>query len=136
MPVELISGSSDEGAPASDVKLTKLVIVTRQSKFEELKAAMNAIEVTGMTVNQVIGCGTQKGATEFYRGVPVEMNLLPKIKVEIVVCRVPVRTVIETAKKVLYTGHYGDGKIFVFDIENVVKVRTGDEGCAALQNDD
>ena len=97
---------------------------------------MNAIEVTGMTVTQVIGCGTQKGATEFYRGVPVEMNLLPKIKVEIVVCRVPVRTVIETAKKVLYTGHYGDGKIFVYDIENVVKVRTGEEGCAALQNDD
>lgn len=136
VPVELVSGSSDEGTPASDVKLTKLVIVTRQSKFEELKAAMNAIEVTGMTVTQVIGCGTQKGATEFYRGVPVEMNLLPKIKVEIVVCRVPVRTVIETAKKVLYTGHYGDGKIFVYDIENVVKVRTGEEGCAALQNDD
>lgn len=136
VPVELVSNSAGDGAPASDVKLTKLVIVTRQSKFEELKAAMNAIQVTGMTVTQVIGCGTQKGATEFYRGVPVEMNLLPKIKVEIVVCRVPVKTVIETAKKVLYTGHFGDGKIFVYDIENVIKVRTGEEGCAALQSED
>jgi Amt family ammonium transporter len=117
-------------------KLTKVVIVANQSKFEELKEAMNSIGVTGMTVTNVLGCGVQKGATEFYRGVPVEMNLLPKVKVEIVVCKVPVDTVVETAKKVLYTGKIGDGKIFIYDVENVVKVRTGEIGCDALQGED
>ncbi|MHB1315972.1 MAG: P-II family nitrogen regulator [Christensenellales bacterium] len=109
-------------------------IITRQSKFEALKAAMNEIEVTGMTVTQVLGCGIQKGKTEYYRGVEKEINLLPKVQVEIVVAKVPVRTVIETAKKVLYTGHVGDGKIFVYDVENVIKVRTGEEGYDALQD--
>ena len=85
---------------------------------------------------QVIGCGMQKGSTEYYRGIPMEMNLLPKMKVEIIVCKVPVRTVIEAAKKALYTGHIGDGKIFVYDVENVVKVRTGEEGYDALQDED
>ena len=87
-----------------------------------------------MTVTQVMGCGIQKGAGEFYRGVEVDMNLLPKVQVDVVVSKVPVRDVIETAKKVLYTGHIGDGKIFVYDVENVVKVRTGEEGIAALQD--
>ena len=81
-----------------------------------------------------MGCGTQKGASEYYRGVPVEMTLLPKIKVEVIVSKVPVRTVINTAKTALYTGHIGDGKIFVYDVENVIKVRTGEEGYAALQD--
>lgn len=116
-----------------DAKFTKLVIVTRQTKFEELKIALNAIGVTGMTVVNVMGCGMQKGANEYYRGTPVEINLVPKIKVEIVVTKVPVRDVIDTAKKVLYTGHYGDGKIFVYEVDNVVKIRTGEEGYAALQ---
>jgi Amt family ammonium transporter len=118
----------------SDVKMTKIDIITRQSKFEALKEAMNEIGITGMTVTQVLGCGIQKGKTEYYRGVETEMNLLPKVQVEIVVAKVPVRKVIETAKAVLYTGHIGDGKIFVYDVENVIKVRTGEEGYDALQD--
>ena len=120
----------------ADAKFNKVVIVTRQTKFDSLKAAMNAIGVTGMTVVNVMGCGMQKGASEYYRGTPVEMTLLPKIKVEIVVSKVPVRTVIEAAKKALYTGHIGDGKIFVYPVETVVKIRTGEEGYAALQYND
>ena len=119
---------------ASDVKMSKVEIILKSSRFEALKRAMEEIGVTGMTVTQVMGCGMQKGRTEFYRGVAVEMNLLPKVQVEIVVCKVPVRTVIEAAKKVLYTGHIGDGKIFVYGVENVVKVRTGEEGYDALQD--
>ena len=135
VPVTTVSTSSGSYSPA-DVKITKLVIITKQSKFEELKAAMAGIGVTGMTVTQVLGCGMQKGASEYYRGVPLEVNLLPKVKVEIVVCKVPVQTVIDTAKQVLYTGHIGDGKIFVYDIENVVKIRTGEEGYDALQDEE
>jgi Amt family ammonium transporter len=97
---------------------------------------MAKIGVTGMTVLNVLGCGVQKGNTEYYRGVKVDMNLLPKIQVEIVVSKVPARAVIETAKKVLHTGNIGDGKIFVYDVENAVKVRTGEEGYDALQDDD
>ena len=115
-------------APASDGKMTKVSILCKQSSFEVLKTAMEEIGVTGMTVSQVLGCGMQKGRPEYYRGVAVEMNLLPKVQVDIVVCKIPVRTVIDTAKKVLYSGHIGDGKIFVYDVENVIKVRTGEEG--------
>ena len=121
---------------ASDVKITKIEILTKQEKFEALKLAMNEIGVTGMTVTQVLGCGMQKGAMEYYRGIPVEMQLLPKIQVEIVVAKVPVAQVIDTARKELYTGHIGDGKIFVYDVENVVKVRTGEAGYDALQGVD
>ena len=117
-------------------KLTKIVIVTKQSKFEVLKEALGAIGVSGMTVTNVIGCGVQKGAAEYYRGAEVDMTLLPKIKMEVVVSKVPVETVVETVKKVLYTGHIGDGKIFVYDVENVIKVRTGAEGFDALQDDE
>ena len=99
-----------------------------------LKNAMLGIGITGMTVSHVLGCGIQKGKPEYYRGVPVEPTLLPKVQVDIVVSKVPVRAVIETAKKVLYSGHIGDGKIFVYDVENVVKVRTGEEGYDALQD--
>ena len=132
VPVELVSKPAK--VVGSDVKITKIEIITKQSRFEALKAAMNEIGVTGMTVTQVLGCGMQKGKTEFYRGVETEVNLLPKVQVEIVVTKVPVRTVIETAKSVLYTGHIGDGKIFVYDVENVIKVRTGEEGYDALQD--
>ena len=117
-------------------KITKIEIITKQSKFEALKAAMNAIEVTGMTVTNVLGCGVQKGSTEYYRGVAMEMNLLPKVQVEIVVSKVPVELVIEEARKALYTGNIGDGKIFVYDVEDVVKVRTGETGYDALQGEE
>ena len=113
-------------------KLTKIDIVCKQSKFDDLKVALNEIGVTGMTVTQVLGCGVQKGKPEFYRGVPVEVNLLPKVQVEIVVCSVPVKQVIDTAVKALYTGHIGDGKIFVYEVLDVVKVRTGESGGQAL----
>ncbi len=116
-------------------KMTKLSIVIKQSQFETLKCALDEIGVTGMTVTQVLGCGMQKGGKEFYRGVAVETTLLPKVKVEIVICKIPVELVVETVKEVLYTGNVGDGKIFVYDVENVVKVRTGEEGYDALQDE-
>ncbi|MBQ7714450.1 MAG: ammonium transporter [Clostridia bacterium] len=119
-----------EGTP----KFTKVEIVCRESRLDSLKSAMMNIGITGMTVSHVLGCGVQQGKPEYYRGVPIEATLLPKIQVDIVVSKVPVRSVIETAKKVLYTGHIGDGKIFVYDVENVVKVRTGEEGYDALQD--
>ena len=131
VPVELKSASSG----ASDAKITKIEIITNQAKFEALKNAMYEIGITGMTVTNVMGCGIQKGHTEYYRGVEMEVNLLPKVSTEIVVSKVPVRTVIDTAKKALYTGNIGDGKIFVYDVENVVRVRTGEEGITALQDE-
>ena len=117
-------------------KITKVTIITRQSKFDELKRAMNAIEVTGMTVIQVVGCGLQKGSSQYYRGVPVEINLLPKIQVEIVVSKVPVEKVVEAAKKALYTGNIGDGKIFIYNVEDVIKIRTGETGYDAMQGEE
>lgn len=133
VPVVLKS-NSDTKQIGSDVKMTKIEILMKQEKFEVLKTALMNIGITGMTVTHVLGCGTQKGKPEYYRGVMSEAALLPKVQVEIVVCKVPVRDVIETAKRVLYTGHIGDGKIFVYDVENVVKVRTGEEGFDALQD--
>ena len=123
-------------SPEKENKITKVEILAKQSKFEKLKKAMNDIGVTGMTVTQVLGCGTQKGASEYYRGVEVDMQLLPKIQVEMVVSKVPVADVIDAARKALYTGHIGDGKIFVYDVEDVVKVRTGETGYDALQGAD
>ena len=120
----------EEGIP----KFTKIEIVCKESKFEALKNAMMKLGITGMTVSHVLGCGIQKGKPEYYRGVQVEANLLPKVQVNIVVSAIPIRKVIDTAKTVLYTGHIGDGKIFVYDVENVVKVRTGEEGFDALQD--
>ena len=121
----------------ANAKLTKVVMIFNQAKFEEMKSAMNRIGVMGMTVTQVLGCGTQKGRTEYYRGVKLEeVTLLPKIKLETVISAVPVEKVVDTAKKVLYTGHIGDGKIFVYDVENVIKIRTGEEGYDALQGID
>ena len=113
-------------------KMTRVDIITRPSKFDELKEALNSIGITGMTVLQVMGCGVQKGQKEMYRGSPVEITLLPKIKIETVVCEVPVELVIETCKNVLYTGEIGDGKIFTYTVDNAVKIRTGEEGVLAL----
>lgn len=123
-----------EEAPANGVKMTKVEIVCKEARLERLKDSMMAIGITGMTVSHVMGCGAQKGKPEYYRGVELEATLLPKIQVDIVVSKVPVALVIETAKKALYTGHIGDGKIFVYNVENVVKVRTGEEGYDALQD--
>lgn len=119
---------------ASDVKMTKIEIIIKQNKFEALKEAMDQIGITGMTVTQVLGYGIQGGRTEYYRGIKMETTLLPKIKVEIVVSKVPVSQVVDTAKKVLYTGNIGDGKIFIYNTENVIKIRTGEEGVDALQD--
>lgn len=117
-------------------KLSNVTILCNQAKFEELKTALNGIGVTGMTVSQVLGCGIQKGKTEYYRGVPLAINLLPKVQVEIVVSKVPVEQVVNAARQALYTGRIGDGKIFVYDVENVIKVRTGEEGYDALQGEE
>ncbi len=117
-------------------KITKIEIICKEHRLEALKTAMMNIGITGMTVSHVLGCGVQKGKQEYYRGAPVEATLLPKVQVDIVVSKVPVRSVIEATKKVLYTGHIGDGKIFVYDVENVVKVRTGEEGYDALQDEE
>ncbi len=114
--------------------ISKVVIIARLSKYDALKKAMNDLGVTGMTVTQVMGCGIQKGAGEMYRGVEIDATLLPKVKVEVVVSKIPVETVIEAAKKALYTGHIGDGKIFVYNVSKVVKIRTGEEDFAALQD--
>lgn len=129
VPVKKLPTFSDETP-----KLTKIEINCKEGRFEVLKDAMSKLGITGMTVSHVMGCGVQKGKPEYYRGVPVETNLLPKVQVEIVVSKIPVRSVIDTAKKALYTGHIGDGKIFVYDVENAIKVRTGEEGYDALQD--
>ncbi|HHZ20450.1 MAG TPA: ammonium transporter [Firmicutes bacterium] len=126
-----VTGTSKPGA-----KMTKVVIITKQSKFEALKAALDQIGITGMTVTHVLGCGMQKGSGEYYRGVPVETTLLPKVKIEIVICKVPLDLLLETVKKALYTGKIGDGKIFIYNVENVIKVRTGEEGYDALQDEE
>ena len=128
IPVKKVPTFEDGTTP----KITKVEIVCKEAKFDRLKKAMSQIGITGMTVSHVMGYGVQKGKPEYYRGVAVETNLMPKVQVDIVVCSVPVKKVIETAKKALYTGHIGDGKIFVYDVENAVKVRTGEEGREAL----
>jgi Amt family ammonium transporter len=122
----------DPNAP----KYTRISIITRPSSFEALDAAMQEIGITGMTVTNIMGYGMQKGhATEYYRGVEIEPHLLPKVRAEVVVSKIPVDTVVEAAKKALYTGNFGDGKIFIYDVENVIKIRTGEEGYDALQDE-
>jgi Amt family ammonium transporter len=132
VPVQVMSEAPNVG---SDVKLSKISIICKQSKFEDLKTALNDVGVTGITVTQVLGCGAQKGQSKYYRGVEMEMTLLPKVKVEVVVSKIPVAKVVKAAKKALYTGKIGDGKIFVYGVENVIKVRTGEEGFDALQGE-
>jgi Amt family ammonium transporter len=123
-----------EAPVASTSGIYNVVIISKLSRYEKVKKAMNDLGVTGMTVTQVMGCGIQKGAGEMYRGVEMDATLLPKVKLEIVVSEIPVETVIEAAKKALYTGHIGDGKIFVYNVDKVVKIRTGEENFAALQD--
>ena len=117
-------------------KFTKIEIICKERMLDKLKDGLLSLGITGMTVTHVMGCGQQKGKPEYYRGIQVEATLLPKIQVEMVVAKVPVRDVIEKAKKILYTGHIGDGKIFVYDVLNVIKVRTGEEGYDALQDEE
>lgn len=120
----------------SNAKFTKVVILTKQDRFERLKVALDKLGITGMTVTNVLGYGMQKGSTDFYRGVPLEVTLLPQLKVEIVVCKIPVDTLVKVIKEALYTGKIGDGKIFVEDVENVIKIRTNEEGYDALQDEE
>ena len=120
--------------PKDTTGMYKVVIIAKLSRYDHLKKAMNDLGVTGMTCTQVMGCGIQKGSGERYRGVEVDATLLPKIKVEVVVSKIPVDSVVEAAKKALYTGHIGDGKIFVYDVAKVVKIRTGEEDMDALQD--
>ncbi len=116
-------------------KMTKVTVITNQDKFTELQAALDNIGITGLTVTNVLGYGIQKGYTEFYRGAPVKTRLLPKVQVDIIVCKIPTETVIDAIKKALYTGNMGDGKIFIYDVENVIRIRTGDAGYDALQDE-
>ena len=135
VPIIRVPDNTEKKVDKDGHTITKITVVCKESKFEALKHALNEIGVTGMTLTHVLGCGMQKGSSEYYRGVPVEATLLPKIKVDIVVCRVPVSDVIKAAVKILYTGHIGDGKIFVYDVRDVVKVRTGESGYDAMTDD-
>ena len=117
-----------------DLKLTKIDIITRPNKLEELKDALNAIGVHGMTVSQVYGCGLQKGHKEVYRGASYDISLVPKVKIETVVCEIPVEKVLEVAQKVLRTGKFGDGKIFVYELSDAVRIRTGHRGVEAIMD--
>lgn len=117
-------------------KMTKVTVITNQDKYTQLQNALDKIGITGLTVTNVLGYGMQKGHTEYFRGLPVKTRLLPKVQVDIVVCKIPVETVVDTVKKALYTGNMGDGKIFIYDVENVIKIRTGEEGYDALQDEE
>jgi Amt family ammonium transporter len=128
------AGAGAAAMSAISTGMSKVVIIAKLSRYDKLRKAMNELGVTGMTVTQVMGCGIQKGSGEKYRGVEIDMTLLPKVKVEVVVSQIPVDKVIEAAKKALYTGHIGDGKIFVYPVSKVVKVRTGEEDLEALQD--
>ena len=129
-----VVGKQESSDKSCDTGMHKVSIICRLSRFDALKTALNALGVTGITMTQVMGCGIQKGAGEKYRGVEMDVNLIPKVKVEVVVSKIPVDSVINAAKKALYTGHIGDGKIFVYNVTRVVKVRTGEENYAALQD--
>jgi len=125
---------TDRSRPGA--KMTKVTIITNQDKLAELQTSLDKIGITGLTVTNVLGYGMQKGHTEYYRGAPVKTRLLPKVQVDIVVCKIPTQTVVDTVKKALYTGNMGDGKIFIYDVENVIKIRTGEEGYDALQDEE
>ena len=136
VPVDEAVKVENYSAPAPDgrPKMTNIVVVFKQQKLQQFIEAMEAIDVKGITVTNVMGCGMQNGQRNYYRGTTVEMNLLPKVKAEIAVCAVPVDKVVSAAKAALYTGNYGDGKMFIYDIENVIKIRTGEEGYNALHD--
>ena len=118
----------------AEISIHKVVIIAKLSRYEKLKNALNTLGVTGMTVTQVMGCGIQKGSGERYRGAEVDATLLPKVKVEVVIGNLPVDTVVEAAREALYTGHIGDGKIFVYSVDKIIKIRTGEEDLAALKD--
>ncbi|WP_341876616.1 ammonium transporter [Defluviitalea saccharophila] len=120
----------------SGAKITKVTIITNQDKLAKLQSSLDKIGITGLTVTNVLGYGMQKGHAEYYRGLPVKTRLLPKVQIDIVVCKIPTETVVATVKKALYTGNMGDGKIFIYDVENVIKIRTGEEGYDALQDEE
>ena len=132
--VPVVNASESVRGTSLDTGISKVVIITKLSRYDKIKRALNDLGVTGITVTQVTGCGIEKGAGQMYRGVEMDMTLLPKIKLEVVVSQIPVESVIETAKKTLYTGKIGDGKIFVYPVSKVVKIRTGEEDFAALQD--
>ena len=132
VPVENVSAVT--AGTSLDSGMHKVVIITKLSRYDKIKRALNALGITGITVTQVTGCGIQKGTGQMYRGVEMDLTLLPKIKLEVVVSGIPVESVIETAKKTLYTGKIGDGKIFVYPVSKVVKIRTGEEDFEALQD--
>ena len=134
VPVVNASAEMAKVGMVSDTGINKVVIITKLSRYDKIKKALNSLGVTGITVTQVSGCGIQKGTGEKYRGVEMDVTLLPKIKLEVVVSKIPVDSVIETAKKTLYTGKIGDGKIFVYPVSRVVKIRTGEENYDALQD--
>jgi Amt family ammonium transporter len=131
--VEVITRTTE--AKPGEQKLTKITAIFKQSRFDDVKAVLNEIGVTGLTVTNVMGCGMQKGSLEYYRGAPIDIQLLPKVQVDIVISKLPVSLVVDSLKKTLYTGNIGDGKIFVTDIEDVIKVRTGESGYDALQDE-
>ncbi|HHV30365.1 ammonium transporter [Acetivibrio mesophilus] len=145
-PVETSKPSSTTVSPDAAIpvvnrahpgaKMTKVTVVTNQDKYTQLQTALDRIGITGLTVTNVLGYGMQKGHMEYYRGLPVKTRLLPKVQVDIVVCKIPVDTVVDTVRKSLYTGNMGDGKIFIYDVENVIKIRTGEEGYDALQDEE
>jgi len=145
-PIEISKAASDVVTPEaaipvvnrarSGAKMTKVTVITNNDKLSLLHTALHKIGITGLTVANVVGHGMQRGHTEYYRGAPVTIRMLPKVQIDIVICKVPLQTVIDTVKKVLYTGNVGDGKIFISDIENVIKVRTGEEGYDALQDNE
>ena len=133
--------SIDEAVPVihneqPGAAITKVTILTNQSRFAQLEDALDHLGVTGLTVTNVFGYGIQKGHTTYYRGAPVEARLLPKIKIDVVVSKIPTQTLVEAAKRALYTGNVGDGKIFISDVRDVVKVRTGETGYDALQDEE
>ena len=136
VPVEYnnTDGALSGNVHTAGIKMTKVDIITGMERFEPLKNALYDIGITGMTVTNTMGCGMQKGSAEYYRGVKVTPRLLPKVKIEVVVCKIPVSEVVDAAKNALYTGNIGDGKIFVYNVENVVKIRTSEEGYDALQD--
>ncbi|MBQ0059063.1 MAG: ammonium transporter [Lachnospiraceae bacterium] len=124
-------------AVAPDVNPTgmyKVVVIAKLSRYDKLRRALNELGVTGMTVTQVMGCGVQKGSGTHYRGAEVDATLLPKVKVEVIIGNLPLDDVIECIKKTLYTGKIGDGKIFVYNVAEVIKVRTGEINLAALED--
>jgi Amt family ammonium transporter len=138
VPMEEAVEVVDHSTPAAKGrdKMTNIVVVFKQQKLQQFIEAMEAIDVKGITITNVMGCGMQNGQRNYYRGTTVEINLRPEVKAEIAVCAVPVEKVVKATKAALYTGNYGDGKMFIYDIENVIKIRTGEEGYNALHDSD